>query len=112
VLQIPAPQEMQPVATLLAPPPAPISGLLSLLPPHGARIPVAAVRARYHEAVAALSERLGTDRWFLGSQCVRSLVPFPAFPLTKPARAGRRRRSTRSRSRTSTHCSMRRTTYA
>lgn len=36
--------------------------------------------AQYRDAVAALSERLGTDKWFLGSACVRNY--FSAFSPT------------------------------
>ncbi|VDB95377.1 unnamed protein product [Peniophora sp. CBMAI 1063] len=67
LLQVPFAHEPQGAEKVLSPPPAPLSGLLSVVQPFGRRVPVGAVHARYHEAVAALSERLGTDRWFLGS---------------------------------------------
>ncbi|KAI0028868.1 hypothetical protein K488DRAFT_57596 [Vararia minispora EC-137] len=67
VLQLPPSSQHPPFETLLSPPPAPTSGLLSLLPPFGSRVPSSAILARYCDAIAALSERLGTDRWFLGS---------------------------------------------
>ncbi|EIM89584.1 uncharacterized protein STEHIDRAFT_91980 [Stereum hirsutum FP-91666 SS1] len=73
ILQLPASGSPRPVETLLTPPPAPLTGLSSLLPPYGARIPVNAVKMRYHDAVASLSERLGTDRWFLGSSSPTAL---------------------------------------
>lgn len=56
-----------PLATLLTPPPPPLTGYLSLLPPWGTRISRQAVMTRYREAIAALSDRLGSDNWFLGS---------------------------------------------
>ncbi|KAF9484683.1 hypothetical protein BDN70DRAFT_989391 [Pholiota conissans] len=58
---------------LLLPPPAPLTGLLTFLPPaavpsSGAiRVNTPAVLSSYRDAVSALSERLGTDKWFLGS---------------------------------------------
>ncbi|KZV71158.1 hypothetical protein PENSPDRAFT_578320 [Peniophora sp. CONT] len=67
LLQVPFAHEPQSAEKILSPPPAPLSGLLSLVQPLGKRLAVGGVHARYHEAVAALSERLGTDRWFLGS---------------------------------------------
>ncbi|KAJ3573443.1 hypothetical protein NP233_g2439 [Leucocoprinus birnbaumii] len=56
-----------PLATLTTPPPAPLTGYFSLLPQWGTRISRPAIMTRYREAIAALSERLGTDKWFLGS---------------------------------------------
>ncbi|KAK0483856.1 hypothetical protein IW261DRAFT_1550159 [Armillaria novae-zelandiae] len=56
------------IESVLAPPPAPLSGLTSLLPPFGTRVPREAVQSRYREAIGALSERLGTDKWFLSSE--------------------------------------------
>ncbi|RXW19632.1 hypothetical protein EST38_g6213 [Candolleomyces aberdarensis] len=53
--------------TILSPPPAPLSGFTSLLPSFGARVNYASVNSQYIEAIASLSERLGTDQWFLGS---------------------------------------------
>ncbi|KAN0077204.1 hypothetical protein V8E55_011059 [Tylopilus felleus] len=54
--------------TVLSPPPPPSTGFTSLLPPFGAHIDTSAIHARYAEAIAALSDRLGTDKWFLGSE--------------------------------------------
>ncbi|KAE9394124.1 hypothetical protein BT96DRAFT_886820 [Gymnopus androsaceus JB14] len=72
--------------SILVPPPPPDTGFLSLLPlfsislPFGtwnshpsssSKITPAAKKAvfdQYAEAIAALSEKLGTDRWFLGSE--------------------------------------------
>ncbi|KAF8623570.1 hypothetical protein AX15_006338 [Amanita polypyramis BW_CC] len=53
--------------TLITPPPPPATGLTSLVPPSGIRISSSALMTQYRDAIAALSERLGTDRWFLGS---------------------------------------------
>ncbi|EKM82491.1 hypothetical protein AGABI1DRAFT_111105 [Agaricus bisporus var. burnettii JB137-S8] len=63
----PTKAEHRPVASLLTPPPAPLTGYLSLLPPWGTRISHSAIMAQYRDAIASLSERLGTDKWFLGS---------------------------------------------
>lgn len=37
------------------------------------------MKVRYHDAVASLSERLGTDRWFLGSRYDVSFFPSPVL---------------------------------
>ncbi|KAH7910759.1 hypothetical protein BJ138DRAFT_1152228 [Hygrophoropsis aurantiaca] len=58
----------RPIEAILSPPPASFTGLSSLLPPYGTTVSLASVQARYAEAIGALSERLGTDRWFLGSE--------------------------------------------
>jgi metaxin len=63
----PPKSDAHPLASLLTPPPAPLTGYFSLLPQWGARISREAVMTQYREAIAALSERLGTDKWFLGS---------------------------------------------
>jgi len=55
------------LSTILTPPPPPLTGLSTLIPPHGINVSAASLQLRYHEAITALSERLGTDRWFLGS---------------------------------------------
>ncbi|KAF8480591.1 hypothetical protein JB92DRAFT_3040822 [Gautieria morchelliformis] len=55
------------LATIMTPPPVPLTGLGTLMPPQGINVPAAALQLKYHEAIAALSERLGTDKWFLGS---------------------------------------------
>ncbi|KAF4615173.1 hypothetical protein D9613_002657 [Agrocybe pediades] len=52
---------------ILSAPPAPLTGLLSFLPPTGARINTASILSQYRDAIASLSDRLGTDNWFLGS---------------------------------------------
>ncbi|TFK54724.1 hypothetical protein OE88DRAFT_1623709 [Heliocybe sulcata] len=56
------------VASILTPPPAPLTGLASLFPPYGAHVPSAEVEVKYAEAISALSERLSGDKWFLGSE--------------------------------------------
>lgn len=55
---------------LLLPPPAPLTGFLSFIPPpaDGIRVNTPAVLSAYRDAISALSERLGTDKWFLGSR--------------------------------------------
>lgn len=58
---------------MLNPPPAPLTGISSLLPSYGSHIDRAAVELQYCEAIASLSDRLGTDKWFLGSACVLRL---------------------------------------
>ncbi|KAH0583634.1 hypothetical protein H2248_009250 [Termitomyces sp. 'cryptogamus'] len=66
----PAPSLLSPPAplrALLTPPPPPLTGIASLCPPLGARIPYDTIHARYCDAIAALSDRLATDKWFLGS---------------------------------------------
>jgi len=60
----------QPAAlqALLTPPPPPLTGFSSLLPPSGTRISHSTIYSQYSDAISALSERLGTDKWFLGSR--------------------------------------------
>ena len=60
---------------ILSPPPAPLSGLSSFLPPFGTRVSTSAILSSYRDAIASLSERLGTDEWFLGSRLVISKPP-------------------------------------
>jgi len=52
---------------ILSPPPAPLSGLCSFLPPFGTRVSTPAILSSYRDAIGSLSQRLGTDKWFLGS---------------------------------------------
>ncbi|OJT04348.1 hypothetical protein TRAPUB_4982 [Trametes pubescens] len=52
---------------VVAHPPAPLFGISSLLPSYGTHVNVDAIEQQYKEAIASLSERLGTDKWFLGS---------------------------------------------
>ncbi|THH12040.1 hypothetical protein EW146_g7841 [Bondarzewia mesenterica] len=70
VLQLPPPNPSRAIETLLTPPPAPLSGISSLIRPYGSRVSVSSMKLRYREAISSLSERLGNDKWFLGSQCV------------------------------------------
>src|SRR5258708_32277932 len=51
-----------------------LTGLSSLVPPFGTRIPHQLVIAKYREAITALSYRLGQDKWFLGSRWVSHTV--------------------------------------
>jgi len=60
--------KMRALETALNPPPPPATGFTYPFPSFGANIDPAAVHARYAEAVAALSDRLATDKWFLGSE--------------------------------------------
>ncbi|KAI0934651.1 hypothetical protein AcV5_006424 [Taiwanofungus camphoratus] len=69
----PYPARHRAVETMLNPPPAPLTGISSLLPPYGTHIDRAAVELQYRDAIASLSERLGTDRWFLGSAAPTAL---------------------------------------
>lgn len=68
VLQLPASNAARPIETLLTPPPTPLTGISSLLRPYGSRLPIKSIQSRYREAIASLSECLGTDKWFLGSE--------------------------------------------
>lgn len=74
VLQLPASNAARPIETLLTPPPTPLTGISSLLRPYGSRLPIKSIQSRYREAIASLSECLGTDKWFLGSEYVTSLL--------------------------------------
>ena len=60
------------IHTKMSPPIAPLTGILSVLPSYGSRVPEAIIYARYAEAINALSDRLGKDKWFLGSALVLS----------------------------------------
>jgi metaxin len=62
-----------PLGVIFAQPLAPFSGLSSIIPPSGTQVDVSGVFAEYKNAVLALSDRLGEDKWFLESR----LVPFP-----------------------------------
>jgi metaxin len=61
------PSHIEQLTTILSPPPVPLTGLGTLIPPQGVNVPMAALQLKYREAITALSERLGTDKWFLGS---------------------------------------------
>lgn len=71
---------------LLTPPPPPLTGLVSLFPPLGARISSDSIYASSAEAIAAISDRLATDTWFLASLCV---VPLPLHPCSPPTASQR-----------------------
>ncbi|OBZ75272.1 hypothetical protein A0H81_04096 [Grifola frondosa] len=75
VLALLSPYSSKPraIETMLNPPPAPFTGISSLLPPYGTHINRTAIELQYKEAIAALSERLGTDKWFLGSTAPTAL---------------------------------------
>ncbi|KAH9832998.1 uncharacterized protein C8Q71DRAFT_775923 [Rhodofomes roseus] len=63
----PFPSKHRALNTMLNPPPAPLTGFSSVLPPYGTHVDRNAVMLQYRDAISSLSERLGTDRWFLGS---------------------------------------------
>jgi len=56
------------LSVIFAQPLAPFSGLSSILPPSGTQVDVSGVFTEYKNAVMALSDRLGEERWFLGSR--------------------------------------------
>ncbi|KAJ7286115.1 hypothetical protein C8J57DRAFT_1431694 [Mycena rebaudengoi] len=55
------------IESILLPPPPPLSGLSSLFPPYGTRISPKPIESKYRDAISAIADRLGTDKWFLGS---------------------------------------------
>ena len=55
------------LSSLLNPPFPSLTGISSLVPPYGERVSASTVHSHYCDAIAALSERLGHDQWFLGS---------------------------------------------
>lgn len=61
------PSPLAQISAILHPPPAPMTGFNSAVPPQGINIEVSSLHQRYREAISALSERLGTDKWFLNS---------------------------------------------
>ena len=71
-------QQTTSLQSILTPPPAPLTGFTSLFPPSGVRVSYATIISSYRDAIAALSDRLGTDKWFLGSKYV-----YPFHALTK-----------------------------
>ncbi|KAG5654122.1 hypothetical protein H0H81_007174 [Sphagnurus paluster] len=62
-----SPPPAAPLQTILTPPLAPLTGFASLLPPSGIRVSTSTIFSQYRDAITALTERLGTDKWFLGS---------------------------------------------
>ncbi|KAI0819029.1 hypothetical protein BC629DRAFT_1579404 [Irpex lacteus] len=63
----------RPIETVLATPPAPLTGWSTLFRPYGTRLDLTSIELKYKDAIAALSDRLGTDRWFLGSTAPTAL---------------------------------------
>ncbi|KAJ7744978.1 hypothetical protein DFH07DRAFT_749158 [Mycena maculata] len=57
----------RPLESILSPPPPPLSGLSTILPAFGTRISPKHVESKYRDAISAIADRLGTDKWFLGS---------------------------------------------
>lgn len=57
-----------PIQAVLNPPPAPLTGFSSLFPSFGTNVTLSALQGQYTESITALSERLGTDTWLLGSE--------------------------------------------
>ncbi|KAK7693810.1 hypothetical protein QCA50_003382 [Cerrena zonata] len=57
----------QHIQTVFTQPLQPLTGWSSFVPPYGVHIDRNAVELKYKEAISALSERLGTDKWLLGS---------------------------------------------
>ncbi|KAH9848896.1 hypothetical protein C2E23DRAFT_870995 [Lenzites betulinus] len=74
-LEIISPYKAKPrsLETVVTQPPAPLFGISSLLPSYGTHVNVEAIEQQYKEAIASLSERLGTDKWFLGSSSPTAL---------------------------------------
>lgn len=74
LLFFPLPGQQQPEGTQIAPG----LGLSALLPqslnPWAPRASPETVHARYVEVIETLSERLGTDKWLLGSESVFALL--------------------------------------
>lgn len=54
----------------LNPPPAPLTGLLSVIPSYGHRVDLNAIEEKYRDAIKGLGDRLGEDSWMLGSAYV------------------------------------------
>ncbi|KAJ7157012.1 hypothetical protein C8R43DRAFT_998054 [Mycena crocata] len=57
----------RPLESILSPPPPPLSGLSTIFPIYGTRISPKLIESRYRDAISAIADRLGTDKWFLGS---------------------------------------------
>ncbi|KAJ6463822.1 hypothetical protein C8R47DRAFT_1156911 [Mycena vitilis] len=57
----------RPLESIISPPPPPLSGLTSIIPAYGTRVDPKHIEAKYREAISAIADRLGTDKWFLGS---------------------------------------------
>jgi metaxin len=76
-LVAPRSQPTTSLEAILTPPPAPLTGFTSLFPPSGVRVSHETISSQYRDAIAALSDRLGTDKWFLGSEYVFSYLTVP-----------------------------------
>lgn len=70
----PYPGLHHPIQTVFTQPLQPLTGWSSIIPPYGVHIDRNAVELKYKEAISALSERLGTDKWLLGSTYVSPLT--------------------------------------
>ncbi|KAJ6525717.1 hypothetical protein B0H19DRAFT_1198583 [Mycena capillaripes] len=57
----------RPLESIVLPPPPPFSGLSSIITPCGTRVYPKHIESKYREAISAIADRLGTDKWFLGS---------------------------------------------
>ncbi|KAF7295402.1 GST-C-6 domain-containing protein [Mycena indigotica] len=57
----------RPLEAILSPPPPPLFGINSIFPAVGSHIAPADIESKYRAAISALAERLGTDKWLLGS---------------------------------------------
>ncbi|KAL5490169.1 hypothetical protein ACEPAI_5002 [Sanghuangporus weigelae] len=68
-----SPSNKPSLSTLLSPPPAPLSGLTSLLPPYGERVSPSSMQSQYYDAIVSLSDRLDQDTWFLSSSTPTAL---------------------------------------
>ena len=68
--------------SVLVPPPAPLTGLSSIIPPYGVHIDRNALELKHKEAITSLSIRLGTDKWFLGSAYVSCILRVMPIGLT------------------------------
>ncbi|KAJ3812433.1 hypothetical protein F5876DRAFT_37396 [Lentinula aff. lateritia] len=67
LLAPPAPPSASPsLDSILVPPPPPSTGFFSFIPSYS--LTLFTVFEKYADAIKALSEKLGTDKWFLGSE--------------------------------------------
>ncbi|KAI0705936.1 hypothetical protein BC835DRAFT_1409993 [Cytidiella melzeri] len=63
----------RPIEAVLSIPPAPLTGWSTLFRPYGTHLDLSSIELKYKEAIAALSDRLATDRWLLGSSAPTAL---------------------------------------
>ncbi|KAJ3930057.1 MAG: hypothetical protein NXY57DRAFT_898860 [Lentinula lateritia] len=67
ILAPPAPPPASPsLDSIIVPPPPPSTGFFSFIPSYS--LTLFTVFEKYADAIKALSEKLGTDKWFLGSE--------------------------------------------